>query len=262
MLSVFHGPGALAGAVEGYDDVPGTQSQPVGPESLIQSEEALIPPRLHHPVQGSFVHRASGQNALVHHAGPDHIHGVGGQRTCQPASETRTVVRKVKQTALNQNAQKSLSRVKDSGLHEMCQDCVSHQARAEQVLLCDVIDRKFHPHNDGCSLCCGNDALRGRKMRNPSLTAYNTRNASNYFASLRRETNFNRRNTAPLWLQLTTAPGRFMKSEIRKINQSSSYSPQPPGPLRLVDVDEVGHHAALEQTALSLHPDLEQHEDT
>lgn len=46
------------------------------------------------------------------------------------------------------------------------------------------------------------------------------------------------------------------------MNQSSSYSPQPLGPLCLVDVDKVGHHAALEQTALSLHPDLEQHEDT
>lgn len=45
-------------------------------------------------------------------------------------------------------------------------------------------------------------------------------------------------------------------------NERSSYSPQPPGPLRLVDVDEVGHHAALEQTALSLHPDLEQHTHT
>lgn len=44
------------------------------------------------------------------------------------------------------------------------------------------------------------------------------------------------------------------------MKQSSSHSPQPPGPLGLVDVDEVGHHAALEQTALSLHPDLETHE--
>lgn len=99
-LSSFDGPGALAGAVEGYDYVPGPQSQPVGPESLVQREEALVPPRLHHPVQGSFVHRASRQNPLVHHAGPDHIHGVGRQRTCQPASETRTVVQKVKQDKL------------------------------------------------------------------------------------------------------------------------------------------------------------------
>lgn len=43
---------------------------------------------------------------------------------------------------------------------------------------------------------------------------------------------------------------------------SSSYSPQPPGPFCLVDVDEVGHHAALEQAALSLHPDLEHRKHT
>lgn len=36
----------------------------------------------------------------------------------------------------------------------------------------------------------------------------------------------------------------------------AAHSPQPPGALRLVDVDEVGHHAALQQTALRLHPDL------
>lgn len=39
--------------------------------------------------------------------------------------------------------------------------------------------------------------------------------------------------------------------------QPSTHSPQPPGALRLVDVDEVGHHAALKQTALRLHSDLE-----
>lgn len=68
---------------------------------------------------------------------------------------------------------------------------------------------------------------------------------------------FNRWNTDPLWLLLTLAPRGFIKAKIIKMNQSSSYSPQPPGPLCLVDVDEVGHHAALKQTALSLHPDLE-----
>lgn len=40
-----------------------------------------------------------------------------------------------------------------------------------------------------------------------------------------------------------------------------THSPQPPGALRLVDVDEVGHHAALEQTALGLHSDLEQNDE-
>lgn len=38
----------------------------------------------------------------------------------------------------------------------------------------------------------------------------------------------------------------------------AAHSPQPPGTLRLVDVDEVGHHASLQQTALRLHPDLRQ----
>lgn len=35
------------------------------------------------------------------------------------------------------------------------------------------------------------------------------------------------------------------------------YLPQPPRALLLVDVDEVPHHAALDQTPLSLHSDLE-----
>lgn len=74
----------------------------------------------------------------------------------------------------------------------MCQNGVSHDARAKEVLLRYVIDRKFYPDDNGCSLCCGNDT-----------------------------------------------------------------SPQPSGALCLVDVDEVGHHAALEQTALRLHSDLE-----
>lgn len=39
---------------------------------------------------------------------------------------------------------------------------------------------------------------------------------------------------------------------------TAAHSPQPSGALRLVDVDEVGHHAALQQTALRLHPDLRQ----
>lgn len=42
----------------------------------------------------------------------------------------------------------------------MCQNGVSHKARAKEVLLRYVIDRKFHPNNNGCSLCCGNDALK------------------------------------------------------------------------------------------------------
>lgn len=41
----------------------------------------------------------------------------------------------------------------------MSQNGVSHEAGAKQVLFRDVIDRKFHPDNNGCSLCCGNDAL-------------------------------------------------------------------------------------------------------
>lgn len=65
------------------NNVPRPQSQPVRPESLIESEEALVLPRLHDPVQSSFVHGASRQNPLVHHTGPDHIYRVGGQRPCQ-----------------------------------------------------------------------------------------------------------------------------------------------------------------------------------
>lgn len=42
----------------------------------------------------------------------------------------------------------------------MCQDGVSHQAGAEEVLLCDVIYRKLHPDHYCGSLCCGNDTLR------------------------------------------------------------------------------------------------------
>lgn len=68
------------------DDVPRPQSQPVWPESLIERKETFVLPRLHHSVQCSLVHRASGQNALVHHAGPDHIYRVGGQR---PRKATR-----------------------------------------------------------------------------------------------------------------------------------------------------------------------------
>lgn len=40
------------------DDVPRPQSEPVRPKSLIKSKETLIPPRLHHSVQCSFVHWA------------------------------------------------------------------------------------------------------------------------------------------------------------------------------------------------------------
>lgn len=38
--------------------------------------------------------------------------------------------------------------------------------------------------------------------------------------------------------------------------EAEPHPPQPPGALGLVDVDEVGHHAALQEAALSLHPDL------
>ena len=37
---------------------------------------------------------------------------------------------------------------------------------------------------------------------------------------------------------------------------NKTYSPQPPGAFRLIDVDEVGDHAALQQAALGLHADL------
>lgn len=73
---------------KGYNDVPRPQSQPVRPESFIEGEEALVLPRLHHSVQSSFVHGASRQNSLVHHAGPDNIYRVGGQRARQAARET------------------------------------------------------------------------------------------------------------------------------------------------------------------------------
>lgn len=107
LLASWGEPSAPIGAVKGYNDVPGSQSQPVWPESLIQSKEALVPPRLHHPVQGSFVQRASWQNPLVHHAGPHHIDGVGCQRTCQPAGETRAVRQKVKQNELDSRSEKA-----------------------------------------------------------------------------------------------------------------------------------------------------------
>lgn len=74
--------------MEGYDDVPRTQPQPVGPESLIESKEAFVLPRLHHSIQRPFVDGASGQNPLVHHSCPDHVDGVGGQRPRQAAGET------------------------------------------------------------------------------------------------------------------------------------------------------------------------------
>lgn len=41
-----------------------------------------------------------------------------------------------------------------------------------------------------------------------------------------------------------------------------AHSPQPSGALRLVDVDKVGHHAALQQAALCLHPYLRQHKNS
>lgn len=40
-----------------------------------------------------------------------------------------------------------------------------------------------------------------------------------------------------------------------------TYPPQAAGALCLVDVHEVGHHAALEQTALCLHADLRRGEE-
>lgn len=48
-------------------------------------------------------------------------------------------------------------------IHEMCQNSVSHEARAKEVLFCYVVDRKFHSNNNGCSLCCRNDTLGTRQ---------------------------------------------------------------------------------------------------
>ncbi len=48
-------------------------------------------------------------------------------------------------------------------LHEMCQNGVSHEAGAKEVLLRYVIDRKLHPDDNGCSLRCGDDALKRRR---------------------------------------------------------------------------------------------------
>lgn len=75
---------------KGYNDVPRPQSQPIRPESLIEREETLILPCLHHSVQCSFVYGVSWQNSLVHHTGPDHIYRVGGQRPRQATCETWT----------------------------------------------------------------------------------------------------------------------------------------------------------------------------
>lgn len=50
-------------------------------------------------------------------------------------------------------------------LHEMCQNCVSHEAGAKEVLLCYVINGKFYPDDNGCSLRCGNDTLRRRRKK-------------------------------------------------------------------------------------------------
>lgn len=75
------------------DDVPRPQPQPVGPEPLIESEEALVLPRLHQPVQGAFVHGGPRRNPLVHHTGAHHVHGVGRQRPGQAARETRNEMR-------------------------------------------------------------------------------------------------------------------------------------------------------------------------
>lgn len=52
----------------------------------------------------------------------------------------------------------------------MVHNGVSHEARAKKVLLGYVIDRKFHPYNNGCSLCCGDNALRKRKVKLVSMT--------------------------------------------------------------------------------------------
>lgn len=76
---------------KGYNDVPRPQSQPIRPESLIESKEALVLPCLHHSVQCSFVQRASWQNSLVHHAGPDYVYRIGGQCPRQATCETRAV---------------------------------------------------------------------------------------------------------------------------------------------------------------------------
>lgn len=87
-------------SVQGYDDVPRPQSQPVWPEAFIEGEESLVPPRLHHSVQRSFVQGASRQNPLVHHARPHHVHRVGGQRSRQAAGKTGTASRSRQQARL------------------------------------------------------------------------------------------------------------------------------------------------------------------
>lgn len=46
----------------------------------------------------------------------------------------------------------------------MGQNSVSHEARAKEVLLRYVIDRKLHPNDNGCSLRRGDDTLRRTTM--------------------------------------------------------------------------------------------------
>lgn len=94
------------------------------------------------------------------------------------------------------------------------------------MLFGDVIDRKFHPDNNGSSLCSGNDPLRkGRWSQECDSTV--------------------RHDMFPYHMLHATAT-----------EYHCTHSPQPSGALGLVDVDEVGHHASLEQTALCLHSDL------
>lgn len=106
---LFFSPEETAG-FKGYDDVPRPQSQPVWPESLIESEEALVLPRLHHSIQCSFVHGASWQDSLVHHTSPDHIYRVGGQCPGQATCETGTVTHMQTWTRLT-NQDKAVSKL-------------------------------------------------------------------------------------------------------------------------------------------------------
>lgn len=50
----------------------------------------------------------------------------------------------------------------------MRQDGVSHDAGVQEVLLCDVVDRKFYPDDNGCSLRRRDDTLRKRRARKRS----------------------------------------------------------------------------------------------
>lgn len=78
---------------KGYNDVPGSETQPVGPKAFVESEKAFVPPRLHESVQRTFIKKVSGEHALVHHPRPHYVHGVGGECSCQAARKTGTAER-------------------------------------------------------------------------------------------------------------------------------------------------------------------------